>query len=95
MCPGRGDLTPSSSPHNVGKDPGSLSLERYPLQGLKSGEAGVFRLGVLSVYVLRACDLERTGGREAGRADRTVSPFAAPAWGGGEVCSQEPQPPSS
>lgn len=59
MCPGLGDLTPSSSPHNVGKDPRSLSLKRCPLQGLQLGEAGVFRLGLLSVYVLRAYDLDR------------------------------------
>lgn len=59
MCPGLGDLTPSSSPHNVGKDARSLSLKRCPLQGLRLGEAGVFRLGLLSVYVLRAYDLDR------------------------------------
>lgn len=59
MCSGLGDLTPSSSPHNVGKDPRSLSLKRCPLQGLRLGEAGVFRLGLLSVYVLRAYDLDR------------------------------------
>lgn len=59
MCPGLGDLTASSSPHNVGRDPRSLSFEEVPPARPPIGGGWVFRLGVLSVYVLRACDLDR------------------------------------
>lgn len=59
MCPGLGDLTASSSPHNVGRDPRSLSFEEVPPARPPIGGGWVFRLGVLSVYVFRACDLDR------------------------------------
>lgn len=40
LCPMPGDwetCTHSSSPHRLGKDPGSLSPEQCPLQGLRPG----------------------------------------------------------